>query len=425
MRRELGFWENTCKFGHDQFAGTGNVLSAARLEGYLNYDRIVEALRMLFNQHPLLRATLGESNYRPYFIINNCFENIPITFIPLTHDWLSAFPNALKEKFITDRYLWRAIIQSSEDQQNHVLIFIFHHAISDGLSAVTFIKQFLSKINQYSIPSKPLPLLPSIEEQLNVQQGWNAFIDTKKKLQQFSSSPWEYEKFVRPTERVTQCIYRELSEQQLSNLYQKAKNHHVTLNSILNAAALCATQFVKGSEFNTFLHTPINLRPYCQPPLTDEHIGCYISMVTTEHQLTLTDCIWELAKDYQTQLKASIPTLGFCPKHFNIADFDIETLAVLFEMPGSSKRSYFSGGFGISNLGKIQLEPELTQKFQIKHLVFCTHRAMGDYVIFLNVVTLKDKMQLLFCYCEPLISKETAELWVERFMGVLLNRGSH
>lgn len=426
--RKLGFWETTCKFGHDYFAGTSNVVMRANIRGQLIPMHFLSALKLLYHRHPVLRAVIKEQQREWYFFYQENFDHIPVVFLDNNaneFEWHEVVENEMLQQFRQENYLWRVKVLQANQQQQHVIIITFHHATVDGLSTVNFIHELLQIYSQllqgHTIDLEALSQLPAIEQMLKQKNSWDNFLRHKEnsKLQLASQQTWEFHQFQPLAKRVMRNIYCTLSADQVVKLQQQARKQQATINAALNAAMLLAAQYQQGAPLNTTLHTPINLRKYCEPMVASAHLGCYISIVTTAHQdINNTTDFWWLARDYRQQLIDKIPAVGFCPCDFSLSNFDIMELIHLFDMPGSTKRRFFSAGFGISNLGHVQLQSNYGALI-LDDFMFCTNHVMGEYIIFLHVVTMKDEMRLCFSYAEPLVDKECARLFVNNFMTIL------
>jgi NRPS condensation-like uncharacterized protein len=329
----------------------------------------------------------------------------------------------MQQQFLIHKYLWRITVLSSLTQQKHELIFAFHHAIADGLSTTNFIHELLQTYTLLAAGNKvnlaPLPSLPAVETMLSKKNNWESFVNEKEKINNSLVDMWEFADFKPIHERRMCNIYQKLTSQQLIVLRQKCRAENTTINAALSAALLLAIQRQKATILNTTLHTPVNLREHCSPKLTDDHIGCYISMVTTVHQaIEQNTPFWQLARNYRSQLLENFSKIGFYPDDFNLNNFSIVDLMNLFDMPGSSKRKHFSGGFGITNIGEVNLSLSYGS-LQLHDFMFCTNHVMGEYILFLHVVTMNGNISFCFSYAEPLLSTDWAEAIVNEFIKII------
>ncbi len=80
MKRLLGYWETTCHFAHDLLYGTGNVVACAQITGILCHRTFVQAIKLLFERHPLLRAVINSGKEGLFFELIAALSDIPIVF---------------------------------------------------------------------------------------------------------------------------------------------------------------------------------------------------------------------------------------------------------------------------------------------------------------------------------------------------------
>lgn len=136
---------------HDNFSGAFHIVSISHLEGLINVNNLIKSLRILYMQHPLLKAIINNTSYKPSFEIDQSrhkFENIPIVAQLRKNDshWETVLNLELKTPLQITESLWRVIIlhEPGAEQSKCELIFSFHHAISDVISIAYFIKDMLT-----------------------------------------------------------------------------------------------------------------------------------------------------------------------------------------------------------------------------------------------------------------------------------------
>ena len=60
LNRRLGYWETVCKYAHDYYMGTGNLVTIAQERGAINLAQFKQVLQGLHQRHPLLQARITE-----------------------------------------------------------------------------------------------------------------------------------------------------------------------------------------------------------------------------------------------------------------------------------------------------------------------------------------------------------------------------
>ncbi len=418
LEQKLGCWESIHALIHDLAYGHGKIVCTVSLSGQLNPTLICQALEQLHQRHPLLQATHTLKRKGYFFRLDAKFSSIPFQ-VKMKHDdntWQDIVEQELAQPFPTDQYLWGAtLLCPSTPQGNTEIILFFSHAICDGLSVASFLDELLTvycKLEQgEAIDLPPLPLLPPID--ILVQQAKktkDAFIT--KQLAQPISCPWPYSNSVPLGQRKTKNVYRHLSMKQYKLIEQTCRQQHITVHAALNAAVLL-TAGSFGNVNNISLQTPINLRRYCQPTLSNENFGCYVSMVTTQHTCNPQQTsLWDAARDYRAQLKSALPhASAYLP------NFSLRMLRKLLDKLCLNPRDHFTLGFGVTNAGRLNL-PTAYGKHRIKFLYGSTSRQAADFVILISAATFNDELFLTFNFTEPMLSIN----WVEDFADDMLAR---
>ena len=420
-QRKLGYWETICRYAHDKFAATGNVVSVLALQGKIDKTRLIKCFNCLFQRHAILRARLLEVHTEFFFRCDVDFSSIPIQWVN-TNDWQSVFAAELGKAFITDQALWRITLIKTNKPLQHYLILTVHHAVLDGRSIAFFWQELLAfydkLTNQSNLAFAQLPLLPSIEESLQSKLSWDLFITEKNSLDKSKLTNWPFKQFVPIQRRRAQTLMQALPTGWIHDFKQQCKKNYTRVNAALNAILLIAVQQVLNKDLSTTLYTPVDLRPHAKLKLPEPALGCLVTMLETTHHDIQTQTIWSLARSYQNALQTRFEQMGCAPHPFNGEQFDMMQLKVLFDFARSSKSKDFNNGFAVSNLGQVNLKTK-TSTLQPKAMYFCTHHPNGDFIIFLHCLTLNEILFLCFAYTTPLVEPAWVEQVVDQFMRLL------
>ncbi|GGI87952.1 condensation domain-containing protein [Legionella impletisoli] len=424
--RKLGYWETALCLLHDQLAGTGTIFSATHIRGQIDFAHFKKAWYLLFQRHPLLRATIEQCSDGYYFKENARFDNIPIRSIshPDPSHWETVVEQQLSELFPTNQYLWQVILlhTNSLPTNEYHIIFCVHHAIADGLSCVylmnellTYYKQINSKKN---ITIKPLPLLNPVEKLLSrpilVNMAKPKKDPTPKPI---SHTPVFYQNYKPLGQRVTKQIYRIIRQTDCRQLTMCCRQRNIKVNSAFNAAMLLAAQIMLEPPLHTELVTPVNLRLYCNPPIGLVHFGCYISCVSTPFALISDDSFWKLAQQYEQQLNAEIPKLASLPLEFDSAN--ASQLSTLLDIESARMRLQFTSGFCVTNKGYLPF-PKHYGPLELISYFTSSSRQAGDLVINLSVTSMLHQTFCCFTYASPLIQSEWASHFADQYINILL-----
>jgi hypothetical protein len=162
----------------------------------------------------------------------------------------------------------------------------------------------------------------------------------------------------------------------------------------------------------------IDLRGYCEPKVTHEHLGCYIMMDQAVLSLGERISFWDLARDCGKELTNRIDVRrkqGFMPKEFHKSFLRSMVENNLSE---SDAQQVFFGGPCLSNLGVLDLSEEYGP-FRLKEIYFGSPHLSGLYSVFLCVATLQGRLFCALHHTEPLLSRETAESMADSFVSRL------
>ena len=175
-RRPLGGFET---FFHTTVPyGLGCIYYVIDFEGPPDTDLLAEAMAFQVKEHPNLRSRL----YNGYMEIIP-FEACPQIVIPYmesedvvghTERWMK---DATALKAGRDPYLWQLALHHTPSSESHHLLFLIHHAISDGDSILRCLQSLMTGMASLSPLSpherarklglvKSLPQLPSADAQL-------------------------------------------------------------------------------------------------------------------------------------------------------------------------------------------------------------------------------------------------------------------
>ena len=421
QQRKLGYWESVLCFMHDRLMSTGTIVTMSQIMGRLDRDRFEKSMAWLIQRHPLLRAALVAQDDGYHFEILSNATSVPMTVLerPNQTHWQLVVEQQLLESFEVSQPLWRVLLLQSDDpsvQQNEV-VFLIHHAIADGLSCVHLNSQWLDVYQRLAVGEEVkvehLPLLDSVERMLDRGQLPSR---GEPKPESCKSAPFFYQEEATLAERRTKNIYRRLEGSELAGFLSACRRQPYSVNAALNAIMLSAVAELKGGEVDLSLLTPVNLRPYCEPKVNREHVGCYISCVSTEHAgVDVKDDIWELAAAYSEQLREEIANLDQLP--IGLSEEQLVGQSELLHLDDVETRRQYPAGFVVTNKGKVDV-PTIYGDLQWQQYFTTSSRRAGDIVVNLSVTTIEDKMFLCFSYTEPLLPAE----WVKRLVDGVISR---
>jgi hypothetical protein len=430
FRRQLGLVEHLFATLHSM--GGMLYVNIARVQGVVTFDLLRTAIDLLQQRHPLLQVHLQESNGSFYFGAEGTLP-IPLSIIDRQHDrqWIEIAEAELSQKFAGEfAPLCRiTLLQSSAQFDRHELIVTFHHAIADGISALHFMHELLSFCQQLVAgtpisPLESLPLLPPLEQLLAKCLSEPAANLTQVPPSQPNPPPALLIEQTAPVDlRRTRLLPYEFDRDLTLQLKSRCRDERTTVHGALCAAMIlaCARQLASPEPVFVACGSSVNLRGSCFPVVEPSHLGCFVSAVTTVHQISLDANFWELARECQTTIhqlvndkfphhQASNPDL--------IGKYQPSFLAQLAEQNmGRTSTTY------VSNLGQFNFTKS-SGSVRLESFHFATGLNLVGTGFWLGAVTVDRKLFCTFAYIDPLISPNTAKSLVNSTIAILNNAAS-
>lgn len=421
--RKLGAWEQLHAMIHDQADGHGIIVCSISVFNDLNPVLIKQALHLIYQKHPLLRSQLANNEAQHQLSFSTPFNQIPFSVVEKTdsEEWKHLVEEELAKKIKTSSHLWRIklLLPTEKRDNNTEIVATFSHVICDGLSIAAFFKDLLAFYGLLERGEMPLisslASLPPVDLLLRKRgERRGVFsVDEQNKL-----SAWSYLKKTDIKDRKTKNVYRRLSEDVMERLKKQCQTNRVSVNSALNSAMMKAAYQKKKSPIMLALQTPIDLRRYCDPMLSNKDFGCYVSIIATRHTVEKDSDFWTLARDYRQQCKESIREASFL-----FGELHADLLINLINEICLGENNRFTLGFGVTYSGEFN-DGGGDEEHKIRFAYGCTSRQAGDFVILLLAAVANKQLFLTFNYTYPLLSEAWVEDFADDFINSLLDASS-
>jgi NRPS condensation-like uncharacterized protein len=199
-----------------------------------------------------------------------------------------------------------------------VLALCFHHAVADGRSGLSLLREVLSLLQQDTVHSEPVarPPLPPLHSVAPELARWRAEPQAMLSSRQamgadlrrhgpVSPSPWLKPNALAQSPRVVrQNLLVELS----TGLRQQARAQACTVNAALCAAQLLAQQHLPQAQPQAvrLLSFPVDLRPHLAPAQADTPLAMRASLLSSTYALGADTQLWALARAIHQQTRAQI-----------------------------------------------------------------------------------------------------------------------
>jgi len=322
MKRELGKFERALLIA-DAHAPFHRV-SVLRLEGAPSPQIVRNALRVLQDHHPFLSAgLLVEQGH--YYFVNLVDPMLPFHVLPRWNDghWVDIAEVELGNRINTfTAPLFRCTYLYDSTHERAEIILTIHLTIADSASTARIMHEFLqvcaSLRDEKTVPvSGQAPLADAAETRFpSAFRGLRLSLRTLRYALTQLADEISYrmqtrEKRVpplhtKPTRGHIHCI--QLPEDLVDELSRRARLEKLTLDSVLNAAMLLAVnrELYAGQPLPMRTISFANLRPYVKPPLSNQELASYTSMLRYTVQVEGGLDFWQLARDLHTRIYSSL-----------------------------------------------------------------------------------------------------------------------
>jgi len=323
MKRELGTFERALVIAdrHAPF----HIVSVLRLESAPPPQIVRNALKVLQNHHPFLSARLLQEKGRYYFV-GLIDPRLPIHVLPRWNDrhWEQLSEVEMGNRIdVLNGPLFRCTYLYDETHQRAEIILTLYHAIADAASTARLLHELLKACVSFNA-EKTIPLqgtdraaAPPVESRFPAAfRGLRFTLHTLRfalgqLVDEISFRIQTRGKRIPPLHRhrtLGQILSIQLPEDLVNELSRRARQEEVTLNSALNAAMMIAVnrELYAGQRAPMRTFSFANLRPHVDPPLSDEELACYISMLRYTVKVEGGIDFWTLTRDLHKKIYASL-----------------------------------------------------------------------------------------------------------------------
>jgi Condensation domain len=424
LKRELGTLERALLIA-DQHAPF-HIVSILHLENAPPPHILKQSLQILQNRHPFLRSRLLQEKGNYYFA-RLVEPPLPFYFFPRWNadHWIYIAEVELGKRIdALTGPLFRCTYLYSEADERGDIIFAFFHPIVDASSASQFLHELLSVcasfMDQKTVSLYELPSTPPAESRfpaafrglpLTLNQVRYAF---QQMIDEFVYRMQTRGKRIPPVHNHSSqghILSIQVPEDLTESLAQHARKEGMTLNSVLNAAMLLAVNrhLYAGQQVPMRTFSFASLRPYVQPPLGDEDLACYISLLRYTVLVSGGVDFWSLARNLHKKIYSSLKSGD---------KFVAATLAEPLMKMVTSSKSFRMGSTALNYSGVVPVQS-----------VYGSMRVMGLHGL-VSVYDLgpefsaeaqifKDQLFWDFMYLEADMSREEANAIVEEIKSIL------
>ena len=321
MKRELGIFERGQVIA-DSYAPF-HIVAVLRVENPPLPQILRKSFSKLQERHPFLSVRLMRENGRQYFA-TLVDPPLPVNTMPRWNadHWIQVTESELETRIDASAGPpFRCTYLYNEAQRQAEIIFGISHFIADAASASHLLHEMMVICASFSdgmpVSVSELPPAPVAETLFPPAfQGWRLPL----RIMRYAFTQMADELFYRfrTIGKQTPPFYKHakhghiLSMQVSMNLVepfsQRARKEGLALSSALNAAFLLAINrhLYKGKDLPMRTFSFPDLRPYVEPPLHEENLGIYNSMMRHTVNVDGSGDFWQIALSLHKKIYASL-----------------------------------------------------------------------------------------------------------------------
>lgn len=290
-----------CLFDSLHRIGGFLVVYALRVEGSLEERTLRAGLDALQARHPLLQVKVTG----PGGIFEAGAGPIPLRLAPRTglDAWKAEVEAELHAPIpYGPDPLLRAVWLGGE--KGGELLLSSNHAITDGMSSFTLIRDLLEacaahRSGRAQAPGPAERSVPPLDARLPVLPG-----RTPRGQGGGRHLPWDGAS--RPEGRRSVPAFLSFDEGETAALVARCRAEGTSVHGAVCAAALLALRMALGPGRALSLASNVDLRKLVDPPVPESVVGCFASGVTTRHEARLDSPFWDLARDVRAGIQDAL-----------------------------------------------------------------------------------------------------------------------
>ena len=404
-----------------------NFVVFAELACRLDVAQVNAVLQEAQQAHPLLCVKIVHKGEDELWFES---ADLPLTTHIRTvnqENWQSAIEQEMSHVFALDEApLLRCLLLEFGDAERSVLALTFQHAIADGRSGTTLLREILGRLFNpaqavFAKPAAHPPMHTVFPEKYHWHKQPEAAIQLgeirKAELKRHGrpvTLPWLDQ--LAP-QRLPRFERIELATEETARLLKHCKQQGATLHGVLGAAQLLAKfkSIAADTPLTFSLGSPADMRPYLEGEIPTTSLGLYVSLLFSTYQVSIGQDFWELARSVGSDIKrqlargdghllfAQVKPDAFPPTDEGIAAFGKMMLA----SPQSSM---------ISNIGVVEPVPGADQVESIS-FVLCP---MPYQLMFSAVSTFKGRLIINLAYDAGKLGADKAQQFTNWIRQALL-----
>ena len=295
----------------EQSTGAFRVAIVLRMDGYINVALLEKSLQRLPYRHPKLRAfvTRSQDGHLRYEF-NRRAPMIPLEVVEFHEPespWQDTIRALLQKEFpATGPLVWVAVLRNSLSCCSELVVAV-HHAVADGLSAILIIDDLLSeyaRMEENSDTPQRGALTAITVMRAKSLGTWTGrlrvlrraiHLQIEERRSRQTPLPAAYD--VPPQ---SQWVHWVFSREETLALIRRCRTEQSSISGALVAAVcLGLADNLPSNEALFKCQYPLNIREALGSPqrqITDQDLGCFVSIMNDFQKLSPKLSFWELAR---------------------------------------------------------------------------------------------------------------------------------
>lgn len=344
-------------FGERMLLGDGtepfNAVIPFRLRGTFKEENIQHALNQIQRKHPWLRALIShDENNIPWFEVPERLLPIPIRIVARKgeDDWKEESEREWKTLFNYGelpliRFVW---IKGDEVSD---MLFSFHHCLCDGGSAMAFLYEFLTLLDNPSaeigVENPILGIHDVVPADIltNRRQKLKAKVIGRVAATAIKCIPVGKKAVERQNDYL---VHWKFDKEMSQELISYCKSMEATVNTFLCAAVIQAFRKVKGNSFFNKVSCPVDIRRFASQ-IKEDHIFAFglMIVVSANHKISFSENLRLMQESVERKTSKLNPYITMMV--MESAHDALKNFTKLLKHGKSSNDCMFS------NLGRIQI----------------------------------------------------------------------
>lgn len=315
------------------------------------------------------------------------------------------------------------------DAETHDLILTMSHTIVDATARVNVLTQLLRYAAEWQpgtdrprqvVSRKPvLPIGYSLPKDVRgmARAIVSVFGEHVASLRA-KPRPLKPLRYVRPEDRRTRLLLRQVSGDQLDALLTTCRRNGVTVHAALSVAVARAVGHELGmTEGKVALRTPVQARAQLSPPLDKSAVGNYMCITSTYANVDPDADFWAVARQFNKDLKTRLRLKLHLSSIALMRKFAPKSVATSTKfVDGIDGRA--AGSVVVSNLGRVDF-PDRIGEWKLSAVQFFSTMSISGQMA-ICAVTSNGVLHLNMCYVEGQTTAERAARIADDTLSILM-----